>query len=141
MPYISQAFHAVSASPRQIAEVDAVRRRWRADASQVDAALLDRLRAILMQRADCPPSLAEVADTLLLSPRTLRRRLHGLNTRFSEVLAEVRGEVARRYLVDTSWSVERIAEEVGYSDAANFRQALKRWTGQSPRRFRASVRG
>jgi AraC-like DNA-binding protein len=124
-----------------VSEVDAVRRRWRAEASQVDAALIDRLRALLLPRADSPPSLAEVADALLLSPRTLRRRLHGLNTRFSEVLAEVRGEVARRYLVTTSWSVERIAEEVGYSDAANFRQAVKRWTGQSPRCYRASVRG
>ena len=85
--------------------------------------------------------MAEVADALLLSPRTLRRRLHGLNTRFCDLMAEVRGEVARRYLIDTSWSVERIAEEVGYSDAANFRQALKRWTGQSPQCYRASVRG
>lgn len=133
--------HAIQPSSKELPETDSVRRRWRAGAGEVDAKLIDRLRAILRQSADSPPSLTEVAEALLLSPRTLRRRLLGLNTRFSEVVAEVRGEVARRYLVDTSWSVERIAEEVGYSDAANFRQALKRWTGQSPRRYRASVRG
>lgn len=137
----SHAVQPPSASAARVPELDAVRRRWRAEAGQADAALVERLRTILRQRADSPPSLAEVADALLLSPRTLRRRLHGLNTRFCDLMAEVRGEVARRYLIDTSWSVERIAEEVGYSDAANFRQALKRWTGQSPQCYRASVRG
>ncbi|MGN8005966.1 helix-turn-helix domain-containing protein [Acidovorax sp. 22279] len=136
----SVAFGPSPQSRRQVESVDALRRRWRVESGQADATLIERLRSLLLQRADNPPSLAEVADALLLSPRTLRRRLHALDTRFSDVMAEVRCEMARRYLIDTSWSVERIAEEVGYSDAANFRQALKRWTGQSPRRYRASVR-
>ncbi len=105
-----------------------------------DERLLPAVRELLARRVDQPPSLSEVAQALLLSPRTLRRRLFDLDTRFSALVAEVRGEEACRILLNTSWSLERIAEEVGYSDAANLRAAVKRWTGQSPQSFRQSRR-
>jgi hypothetical protein len=41
-----------------------------------------------------------------------------------------------KYLKGTQMSHDDIAERVGYSDASNFRRAFKRWTNQSPNRFR-----
>lgn len=116
-------------------------RRWDRGSNAGKAELLAAVRDLIAKGADRPPTLGEVAQALLLSPRTLRRRLLDLDTRFSVLMAEVRGEQACQYLLTTSWSLERIAEEVGYSDAANLRQAVKRWTGQSPQNFRKSQRG
>ncbi|WP_460479254.1 helix-turn-helix transcriptional regulator [Comamonas humi] len=121
-----------------IDDVSGLRARWRLGSGIPDERLLDAVRALLASRADAPPALAEVAQSLLLSPRTLRRRLFELNVRFCDLMAQARGQQACRYLLNTSWSLERIAEEVGYSDAANLRHAVKRWTGQSPQSFRQS---
>jgi AraC-like DNA-binding protein len=43
-------------------------------------------------------------------------------------------------LTQTSLSTEAIAEILGYSDTANFRQAFKRWTGESPQQYRRIAR-
>ncbi|MFJ1472557.1 helix-turn-helix domain-containing protein [Massilia orientalis] len=114
--------------------------RWKTQTGTADQRLLASVRKLLEERANQQATLAEIADELLLSPRTLRRRLLELNTRFSTLVAEVRGDQVRRYLTETSWSLDRIAEEVGYSDAANLRQAVKRWTGESPQGFRLRMR-
>ncbi|OGB21356.1 MAG: hypothetical protein A3I66_04680 [Burkholderiales bacterium RIFCSPLOWO2_02_FULL_57_36] len=81
-------------------------------------------------------TLPEVADQLCMSPRTLRRRLESENTSYLKIAEEVRKTMAVRYLSTTSLTTEIIAERLGYSDAANFRHAFKRWTGHSPRQFR-----
>ncbi len=82
------------------------------------------------------PTLSEVAGRLFLSTRTLRRRLEDAQTSYQEIVGETRRDVAVRYLTQTSLSTEAIAEILGYSDTANFRQAFKRWTGESPQQFR-----
>ena len=81
-------------------------------------------------------TLSQVADRLCMSPRTLRRRLECLDTSYAKILEVVRKALAIRYLEKTSLTMEIIAEQLGYSDAANFRHAFKRWTGQSPRQFK-----
>ena len=40
-------------------------------------------------------------------------------------------------LANPDMSIERITEEVGYSDVRSFRRAFKRWTGMSPSAFRS----
>jgi AraC-like DNA-binding protein len=44
--------------------------------------------------------------------------------------------MAVRYLRETRLSVEDIAGLLGFSDAANFRHAFRRWTGKTPNDFR-----
>jgi AraC-like DNA-binding protein len=116
-----------------------IARRWMAMSGTVDHELSDAVRALVLERPGSPPSMAEVADALRLSTRTLRRRLKGLNTGFSALVADIRGSLACHYLTDTSWPLDVIAEKVGYSDASNLRQAIKRWVGESPQAYRARI--
>jgi AraC-like DNA-binding protein len=85
------------------------------------------------------PGLSRVAERLALSERGLRRRLTAENTSFRRILEEVRETLARAYLRDTRLQVEEIAERLGYSDAANFSHAFRRWTGSAPGRYRADT--
>ncbi|MGN5643411.1 helix-turn-helix domain-containing protein, partial [Burkholderia multivorans] len=41
-------------------------------------------------------------------------------------------------VASTGLTTEIIAERLGYSDAANFSHAFKRWTGKAPRQYRAT---
>ncbi|SOE98831.1 transcriptional regulator, AraC family [Burkholderia sp. OK233] len=98
--------------------------------------LLDEVKDVLLRSNKCIPSLSEVANLLFLSPRTLRRRLRDQGTSYNQLLNDVRSTLATQYLTTTRKTTEEIAEVLGYSDAANFRHAFKRWTGESPRQFR-----
>ena len=86
------------------------------------------------------PTLSQVASRLFISTRTLRRRLEDAQTSYQEIVGETRRDLAVRYLTQTSLSTEAIAETLGYSDTANFRQAFKRWTGESPQQYRRRAR-
>ncbi|MCP2067576.1 UNVERIFIED_ORG: transcriptional regulator GlxA family with amidase domain [Pseudomonas reinekei] len=119
---------------------NAVGARWRTEAGVADERLLETILKLLDEPERQPIALAEVAQALLLSPRTLRRRLLELNTRFSTLMAEARRMHVCRYLTETSWPLDQIAEHVGYSDAANLRQAVKRLTGESPQDLRSRTR-
>lgn len=98
-----------------------------------------RVRAALEGAMPGVPSMAEVASDLCLSPRSLRRRLAAEGTSYNEILDFVRRRMSERLLADTAMTIESIAELLGYGDAANFRHAFKRWTGESPRSHRRSA--
>lgn len=97
-----------------------------------------RIKDIMLRATGRPPTLPELANRLCVSQRTLRRRLVALDTSYNQILEDVRKELAVRYLTSTQYTTETIAELIGYSEAANFRHAFKRWTGTSPREFRVS---
>jgi len=73
-----------------------------------------------------------------VSPRTLRRRLAKEGTTLSRLLDEARLHRARNYLQHTpATTVTEIAQVLGYADETSFRRAFKRWTGESPKAYRA----
>lgn len=94
------------------------------------------VHALLEGCVDELPGMAEVASKLCMSPRSLRRRLEAEGTSFHEIIDGLRRNLAERLLSTTSMKTEIIAERLGYSDAANFRHAFKRWTGSPPRQYR-----
>lgn len=59
----------------------------------------------------------------------------------SDYLLDYRLERAKRLLVATEWSIERIAEEVGFRYAPYFSACFKQAVGNSPLRFRNQFRG
>ncbi|MAB14014.1 AraC family transcriptional regulator [Parvibaculum sp.] len=96
-----------------------------------------QVRRILMRMKPQFPREGEVAAMLNISPRTLRRRLTGEGTSYQRICNEVRAHVACEYLRRTEIGIAEIGALVGFEDAANFRNAFKRWTGMSPSAFRA----
>jgi AraC-like DNA-binding protein len=85
---------------------------------------------------DC--ELADVSRTLNIAPRTLMRRLKADNTSFQEIKDGLRRDIAIRNLQDGRKSIEEISQDVGFSSAANFHRAFKKWTGVTPNSFRRS---
>lgn len=91
----------------------------------------------LLQSSELPlPTLRSMAKTLHISERTLNRRLQNEGVCFRDLRAEVLASWARRYLNETSDSVESIAASLGFVEASNFRRAFKAWEGCSPNQFR-----
>ncbi len=82
------------------------------------------------------PSLEDMATSLSMSSRTLRRRLSEKNTSFQVLLDAERHQVAKDFLLSTTMNIQQIAEQCGFSDAQNFSQAFKRWQGMSPTEYR-----
>ncbi len=80
---------------------------------------------------------AEVARRLGMSPRTLARRLVEEGTSFAETLDELRAALAKRYLQDKTLPISEIAWLLGYREISSLTHAFKRWTGMTPRGFRA----
>lgn len=100
-------------------------------------ATADKVRAILVSDPGYFPSLEAVAEELNLGVRTLRRMLSKEKTSFQYLLQEIKRELAEQYLL-SNMSLEVIASKLGYSEAANFSHAFKRWSGVSPKAFRQS---
>jgi AraC-like DNA-binding protein len=79
----------------------------------------------------------EVARRLGMSNRTLARRLAAEGLTFSEIQAELKIDLAKRYLNDGDLPISQIAWLLGYREVSAFTHAFKRWTGMTPRAWRA----
>ena len=90
------------------------------------------IRALLLRDIAAPPTLAAIAKILEVSDRSLRRQLREQGISFRDLLDELRMQIALKYLRTTRLANEDIALALGFSDAANFRRAFRRWTNKSP---------
>lgn len=84
--------------------------------------------------------LANVAATLRVSPRTLRRKLELTGHEFAELRDKTLNDLAADLLSNTNHSVARISRTLGYTDPASFTIAFKRWRGMPPTAFREASR-
>jgi len=94
------------------------------------------IRALLIRDIANPPTLAAIAKLLEVSDRSLRRQLQDQGISFRGLLDELRMQIALKYLRTTRLANEDIALALGFSDAANFRRAFRRWTNRSPSEIR-----
>lgn len=131
---------------------------WRAPTESGDAALVALLEdhaRILAQRArratagflgdaqqavvaTLPDgaSVVQVSRTLNCSVRTLQRKLVASGTTFRELTDSVRSQLAESYLADPAVSISEVAALLGFSEQSAFNRAFRRWTGESPGRWR-----
>lgn len=87
------------------------------------------------------PTLEEVAAQLGLPSWTLRRRLKAeANTRFQDIIDEIRRDLALSYIRDTETALGEITFLLGFSSPAAFQRAFKRWTGIAPGQYRRQAR-
>ncbi|MBV8479966.1 MAG: AraC family transcriptional regulator [Actinobacteria bacterium] len=84
-------------------------------------------------------SIVEVAAVLGLGPRKLQRRLDAEGIVYSILLAEVRRELAERYLGNTGYSLARIGEMLGYGQPSSFTRWFAGEFGMTPSRRRAQI--
>ena len=94
------------------------------------------VRRLLIQSAGDFLDIAQVAERLHVSERTLRRRLDAESTSFRTTFEEVRDLLAREYLVKTELTVADIAHLLDYSETVNFRRAFVRWNDVTPSQYR-----
>src|SRR6516162_9585203 len=80
----------------------------------------------------------DVARSLGMSKRTLARRLSDEGLNFTEILQQLRRDLAVRYLDDRKLHVSKIAWLLGFNEVSAFTHAFKRWTGKTPRRMRTA---
>jgi AraC-like DNA-binding protein len=78
----------------------------------------------------------DLAQLLSLHRRTLNRRLEAAGTTFQTVLDDVRFEVARQLLLHTNQCMDDVAAALGYSAVAPFMRSFRRWSGDTPGRWR-----
>jgi AraC-like DNA-binding protein len=57
-------------------------------------------------------------------------------TSYRKLADELRAEMAIKYLRETDLHVDEVAAALGFNEAANFRQAFRRWTKATPSKFR-----
>lgn len=101
------------------------------------ASLRDRVRREVIQRLrEGEPGIGDIAQALATSDRSLQRKLQAEGISFRDVVDEARHKLAIVYLGDKSLSMTDVACLLGYSEAAAFTRAFKRWTGQAPSQAR-----
>lgn len=105
-----------------------------------DERFLERLRRSMMDELpDREPTIAAIAATQRMSPRTLQRRLHVEGTTFAGLLSELRRDLALRYLRDPRIAIGEVGFLLGFRDVTAFHRAFKRWTGSTPANYQRSA--
>jgi AraC-like DNA-binding protein len=103
---------------------------------ELNTGLAGRVRQMFLACMNQPTSFDLIAGRLKMSPRTLRRKLEQEGTSFRELIDEMRAHAAIKYVRDTDLTIEDIAFALGFSDAAAFRHAFRRWTKSAPHEYR-----
>jgi AraC-like DNA-binding protein len=103
--------------------------------AQLSDGLVGKIRAHLAKQ-DAPPTIVELARTLKLSPRTLKRRLAEDGTTYSKLRDDQRRQRALLLLDDRSLSISEVATRLGYTELPNFTRAFRTWTGITPAAYR-----
>ncbi|WP_445143700.1 AraC family transcriptional regulator [Dyella sp. Tek66A03] len=85
--------------------------------------------------------MAQVADVLHLSPRTLQRKLGEAGTSYQQLLDQVRRHLARRLLDATDLDTGEIAFLLGFEELNSFNRAFRQWEGETPTRWRSTIAG
>ena len=78
-----------------------------------------------------PPHPAQVADSLNMSERSLRRKLAESGTTYQALVDQSRKSRAIELTLSSQLSPQALAAECGFSDVRSFRRAFVRWTGGS----------
>jgi AraC-like DNA-binding protein len=85
------------------------------------------------------PKREVVAQALLLSERTLQRRLQDESTSYQQLLDDTRRELAMQYLDQANLTLLEISYLLGFSDPSNFFRAFRRWFATTPGEYRARL--
>ncbi len=105
--------------------------------SRISSGLSGEVYQLLLNAPSQFPSMTAIAAQLGLQERTLRRRLAAEDSSYGAIVDDVRRRLAIEYLQSTRMSVDDVAWKAGFSDSANLRRAIRRWTGKTITEIRA----
>lgn len=97
-------------------------------------ALHEEIKVIIVKKL--PSGLVTgqaVAEELLMSYRSMQRRLAESGTTFRELFEQCRRDLAETYVSNGNLNMTEITFMMGFSELSSFSRAYKRWTGHSPR--------
>ena len=110
------------------------------EAADPDQAIVATVRAGLRARLSHGfPRLSELAADLDIPMRTLQRRLAAAGMSYSSIVDSTRFQEALEHLREPTLSLSEIATALGYSDAAHFTRAFRRWSGKAPSEVRREL--
>ncbi|WOE32899.1 MULTISPECIES: AraC family transcriptional regulator [unclassified Acinetobacter] len=102
-----------------------------------EQSLINLVRSqIQLDLAQGEPSLERVAEHLKLSSCTLARKLKSHQLTFTQLIDQVRLELANHYIQQKNLPISEVAFLLGYSEVSAFSRAFKRWFGCTPRQLR-----
>jgi AraC-like DNA-binding protein len=105
--------------------------------STCDGSIAQRAASLIRAGlAEGRADLHHVGLALGLNSRTLQRRLRAEGLGFSDLLDQVRGELAKSYLADRMTPMHQIAVRLGYADGSAFTRWFTQTFGAPPSRWR-----
>lgn len=99
--------------------------------------MLDVRRSIYLLLPMGRASVEQIASGLGVNVRTLQRQLDSGDISFSQILNDVRRELAQRYIAHTSHPMGQVAEQLGYSNLSSFTRWFTTQFGLTPSEMRA----
>ncbi len=104
------------------------------------ATFSDKVHACLLEvMPSGKVTVQDIASRLLVSTRTLQRRLGEEGTSFQLRLNAAREQLAHHYLASSTMTGAQIAYLLGFDDPNSFSRAFHAWTGTTPERVRSSL--
>ena len=97
--------------------------------------IVQRVIDYLILQNTIVPTMTETSQALNMPERTLRHQLRQHQTSYKKIREEIIKEKALKMMEYKKYSIEMIAELLGYSEPSAFNHAFKRWFGQSPRQY------
>lgn len=101
-----------------------------------DKSWITKTQSLLQNDLINLPNLVDVANSLGIHPKKLRRKLNEEGISYNELKSQLRRDVAIYNLTKTDNSIEKIAYLTGFSETCTFTRAFKRWTGVTPHTYR-----
>lgn len=103
-----------------------------------DGPVSQQVRQLLYQMLpQGEPRREALAQALLLSERTLQRRLQEEGSSFHQLLDDTRRTLAEQYLAQPALSLQEIGYLLGFSAPSTFFRAFRRWFACTPNAYRA----
>lgn len=101
------------------------------------ALVAERVGAVLLEALPSGQATVDtVSDKLIMSKRTLQRRLHGEGRSFNEVLKNTRKELSIHNLLKSRMTSAEISFLLGFESSQSFFRAFHDWTRSTPEAIR-----
>jgi len=125
--------------PEKILALPVGKQATKKSADSVSCTPLNFTELVRTQILNNSLGIENAAQQTGISPKTLKRKLLQDNTSYSEIVEQLRFELAQSKLKNSEAPIQTIARELGYEHHANFTRAFKRMSGITPQEYRKQI--